>query len=511
MADGFLGGLLGGEPSSAAVPATQDNPFGLSEADRLRIISSTLSQLGGTLLAAGQKQSPAQRAQYLAQLGNVGGNINSQMYQAAQGRLMAAQYNEKMQEMNEINAIRTQLKENPGELAKVMGIEESALTKLPATDIRAILRQKQITEATRLPEEREIKKIELEQKKSELERAKMAAAELQRQYGIGQPTAPTVGQPSVAAPVAGGMAPGAPAAGEAVAPTAAGAPAGTTPSGAYRLPLTVVTDLLAGGKKPTDILALQAQEALKQQTFIPVPTGDNEIRKKLGVSPTQPLKVKINSSGQVVDYELLGEDPNKPPVGFRVAGEGRLEPIPGGPGEQISAEVAARVGLAKAAAPGFADIRKALNEGYFDSAIGKLQVATGTGQGAALWRRMEAGREALIRGLTGAGMNLDEVGRSLQSYGLSSTDSSDTIRDKLNMLEWSLDNINYIVRLGRGENVKPTRPPPSYGEKTLEDLKMIGERTKKTGSAQPAASPAGGQPSEAPRVRRYNPETGMIE
>lgn len=486
MADGFLGGLLGGEPSSAAVPATQDNPFGLSEADRLRILSSTLTQLGGTLMAAGQRQSPAQRAQYLAQLGNVGGNINSQMYQAAQGRLMAAQYNEKMQEMNEINAIRTQLKDNPGELAKVMGIEESALTKLPATDIRAILRQKQITEATRLPEEREIKKIELEQKKSELERARMAAAELQRQYGIGQPAPPTAGQPSVAAPVAGGMAPGAPATGEAVSPTAAGAPAGMTPSGAYRLPMTVVTDLLAGGKKPTDILALQAQEALKQQTFIPVPTGDNPVRKQLGVSPTQPLKVKINSSGQVVDYELLGEDPNKAPTGFRVAGDGRLEPIPGGPATQIPAEVGARVGLGKAFEPYAKEISDAIEAGKFNTAIGRLQLATGTGEVGALSRRMELGKEALMRGLTGAGMNASEADTYAARFSIQTTDSPATIKDKLNMLTWSLANIENIVTRGRGEVGGGLVPPPPFKDGAKKE-------------------------EQKPRVRRYNFETGAFE
>ena len=485
MADGFLGGLLGGEPSSSAVPATQDNPFGLSEADRLRIMSSTLTQLGGTLLAAGQKQSPAQRAQYLAQLGNVGGNINSQMYQAAQGRLMAAQYNEKMQEMNEINAIRTQLKDNPGELAKVMGIEESALTKLPATDIRAILRQKQITEATRLPEEREIKKIELEQKKSELERARMAAAELQRQYGIGPAGTPPAVTQAVGPAIAGAAPPGAPAA-EGGAPTAVGAPAGATPSGVYRLPHNVLTDLWAGGKKPTDILALQAQEALKQQTFIPVPTGDNPIRKQLGISPTQPLKVKVDSRNQIVDYELLGEDPNKAPTGFRVAGEGRLEPIPGGPATQIPAEVGARVGLGKAFEPYAKEISEAIDAGKFNTAIGRLQLATGTGEVGALSRRMELGKEALMRGLTGAGMNASEADTYAARFSIQTTDSPSTIKDKLNMLTWSLANIENVVTRGRGEVGGGLTAPPPFKE--------------------------GAKKEEGkPRVRRYNPETGMIE
>jgi len=476
MADGFLGGLLG-TTSNEPVAANAENPFGLSEADRLRILSSTLTQLGGTLMAAGQRQTPAQRAQYLAQLGNVGGNINSQMYQAAQGRLMAAQYNEKMQEMRDIDAIRAQLKDNPGELAKVMNIEESALTKLPAGDIRAILRQKTITEATRLPEEREIKKIELQQKQSELERSRMAAAELQRRYGPRpEGAAPVAGGEPMAAGVAPGGAPGL---------AVPGMPAGSPPSG-FQLPPNVVQSLLAGGKRPTEILALEAQEALKQQTFIPVPTGDNAIRKQLGLSPTQPLKVKLNSSGQIVDYELLGEDPNKPPSGFRVAGEGRIEPIPGGPATQIPAEVGARVGLGKAFEPYAKEISDAIEAGKFNTAIGRLQLATGTGEVGALSRRMELGKEALMRGLTGAGMNASEADAYAARFSIQSTDSPATIKDKLNMLTWSLANIENVVTRGRGDVGGGLTPPPAFKD--------------------------GGKKEEPkPKVRRYNPETGMIE
>lgn len=481
MADGFLGGLLG-TPSNEPTPTNAENPFGLSEADRLRILSSTLTQLGGTLMAAGQKQSPAQRAQYLAQLGNVGGNINSQMYQAAQGRLMAAQYNEKMQEMRDIDAIRTQLKDNPGELAKVMGIEESALTKLPAGDIRAILRQKTITEATRLPEEREIKKIELAQKQADLERSQRAAAELQRRYGPRpEGAAPAAG----GEPMAAGAAPGV-AAGGAPGLAVPGMPA-VSPAAAYRLPESVYRSYEAGGKRPTEILALEAQEALKQQTFIPVPTGDNAIRKQLGLSPTQPLKVKVNSSGQIVDYELLGEDPNKPPANFEwVPGQRRLQPIEGGPATQIPAEVGARVGLGKAFEPYAKEISDAIDAGKFSTAVGRLQLATGTGEVGALSRRMELGKEALMRGLTGAGMNASEADTYAARFSIQSTDSPATIRDKLNMLTWSLANIENVVTRGRGEVGGGLTPPPAFKEGAKKE-------------------------EPKPKVRRYNPETGMIE
>jgi len=485
MADGFLGGLLGGEPSSAPATASPDNPFGLSEADRLRILSSSLGQLGATLLAAGQRQSPQQRAQYLAQLGNFGSGIQSQMYQAAQGRLMAAQYNEKMQEMREIDAIRSQMKESPGELAKIMGIEEAALTKLPATDIRAILRQKQITEATRLPEERELKRVELQQKQAELAREQRAGQAIEGRYmpqmapaaaapvaapsaEVGLPVVPTGAEPAAAA-----------AAAPSAMPQAGGA-------GAYRLPANVVDALRAGGLRNTEILKLEAQEALKQQTFVPVPPGENAIRSQIGVSATQPLKVKIDANGRIVDYDLMGEDPNKPPSGFRVAGGGGLEPIPGGPATQIPAEVGARVGLGKAFEPYAKEISDAIDAGKFNTAVGRIQLATGTGEVGALSRRMELGKEALMRGLTGAGMNASEADAYAARFSIQTTDSPATIKDKLNMLTWSLANIENVVTRGRGEVGGGMTPPPAFKE---------------------------GQKKEEgkPRVRRFNPETGMIE
>ena len=98
MADGdFLGGLFGGvrdagsalygllggpsgTPSAANTPT--DMLQQLSPEEQRRLTASTLGQLGASLLAAGQKQMPAQRAQALAQLGNIGPNIDMQLQRA---------------------------------------------------------------------------------------------------------------------------------------------------------------------------------------------------------------------------------------------------------------------------------------------------------------------------------------------------------------------------------------------------------------------------------------------
>lgn len=97
MADGdFLGGLFGGvKDAGSALYGLLGGPSGapaagsptdilqqLSPEEQRRLTASTLGQLGASLLAAGQKQMPAQRAQALAQLGNIGPNIDLQLQRA---------------------------------------------------------------------------------------------------------------------------------------------------------------------------------------------------------------------------------------------------------------------------------------------------------------------------------------------------------------------------------------------------------------------------------------------
>jgi hypothetical protein len=75
----------------------QDSLSMLSPQDQRRLMLSTLGELGATLLAAGQRQSPESRAQMLAKLGGVGGNVQTQAYNIAQSNLMRQQLAEKQQ------------------------------------------------------------------------------------------------------------------------------------------------------------------------------------------------------------------------------------------------------------------------------------------------------------------------------------------------------------------------------------------------------------------------------
>ena len=91
-----LSGLLGGGVAPTA-GQQQDMMASLSPEDQRRLGLSMLGQLGATLLSAGQRQTGAQRAEKLAQLGSVGSNMQTQAYNIVQGNLMRQQMAEKQQ------------------------------------------------------------------------------------------------------------------------------------------------------------------------------------------------------------------------------------------------------------------------------------------------------------------------------------------------------------------------------------------------------------------------------
>lgn len=60
---------------------------------------NALGQIGGLLMAAGQPVEPAIRAQLLGQIGGVGSGMSTDIYKAAQSRLMGAQYQQQLAEL----------------------------------------------------------------------------------------------------------------------------------------------------------------------------------------------------------------------------------------------------------------------------------------------------------------------------------------------------------------------------------------------------------------------------
>lgn len=153
--------------------------------------------------------------------------------------------------------------------------------------------------------------------------------------------------------------------------------------------------------------------------------------------------------------------PQQPPSGYQHA-PGGLAPIPGGPADpnapqkpappgRIPAEQASRVALGKSYASQVPDILASIAEGTTSGGLGTAQVASGFGKGAAVARRQKSGVDALIRSLTGAGMNLAEAAEYADRYRIQATDSADTQTSKVLQLVQELRTTDEMIHQQYGQ------------------------------------------------------------
>jgi len=216
MADGdFLGGLFGGVRDAGSalygllggpsgMPSAGNTPTDilqqLSPEEQRRLTASTLGQLGATLLAAGQKQMPAQRAQALAQLGNIGPNIDMQLQRAVAVR-------------NQQEALRRQNELFPLQRQQLQGQITAQQQQLATQQRQAAM---EIANLTRQIQTMEGMGLDASGVRQQLQIAQQYAGGTAG--GAGAP-APTGSSPAVAAGAS--MAPGAAAPSPAPAPSAA--------------------------------------------------------------------------------------------------------------------------------------------------------------------------------------------------------------------------------------------------------------------------------------------------
>lgn len=120
MAEGFLGGLgdffTGG--GVYADPKAINPTYGVPEGDVRQAAINQLGQMSALLLAAGQPMEGSQRAQLLSQIGGTGSQFNTNLYNAAQRRLMTSQMQEKQDEALKIQAMSQKIKDDPEGLQK---------------------------------------------------------------------------------------------------------------------------------------------------------------------------------------------------------------------------------------------------------------------------------------------------------------------------------------------------------------------------------------------------------
>ncbi len=178
--------------------------------------------------------------------------------------------------------------------------------------------------------------------------------------------------------------------------------------------------------------------------------------------PADPDYLRTKSDRQNAPSGYVWNDPADPTKGMKA--------IPGGPGEKVDAEVAGRLGLAKHFLKQLPEIMEDVNAGKATGGFDAAKAWAGIGKPGQIRRRIDSGAEALLRMLTGAGMNNAEAADYVRRYRLSPTDSAETVIDKLTQLEGELNSVGETVGKGRGgwENVRTTGPTGPTRELTVD-------------------------------------------
>lgn len=119
-------------------------------------------------------------------------------------------------------------------------------------------------------------------------------------------------------------------------------------------------------------------------------------------------------------------------------------------GSPPSGEVAARTGLARGFFERAPQIKERIRTGELHSAGGRALAIVGQGGPGELRRAIDEGAEALLRGLTGAGMSENEAQNYQRRYQFSLLDTQETQLRKVDELENALRYVNTEVGKGRG-------------------------------------------------------------
>ena len=155
-----------------------------------------------------------------------------------------------------------------------------------------------------------------------------------------------------------------------------------------------------------------------------------------------------------------GDNMPKAPSGFvqvqNEDGTMGFAPIEGGPGTQISAEIAGRIALADDAIKQLPALIAQAENGDLTGPVDWLRGWAGYGAQGEARRENMAGSEAITRMLTGAGMNLAEAEREKDLYIIGIRDTAETAASKLRQLQRRLEGLVEVARRGReGVTVDP--------------------------------------------------------
>jgi hypothetical protein len=171
---------------------------------------------------------------------------------------------------------------------------------------------------------------------------------------------------------------------------------------------------------------------------------------------TKAAGVTVNTGDYKVPAGYQPVDPNNPDAG--------VEPIPGGPGEQLPAELAARIGLTNSFLSQAPAIKQRLNKGGATGIWDRSRAGwDDSSEQAALYRQIESGADALTRMLTGAGMRIDEAQTYSRRYLPTYTDDNVSAAKKLDQLVQELKSMKEQALRGRGGTDEPSQNDDPLG------------------------------------------------
>ena len=150
---GLLDFFTGG--GEYADPNAIDERYGVSKGDVRQAALNTLGNVSGLLLAAGQPMSGSQRAQLLGQLGPAFGGAQTDIYNAAQRRLLGAENEQKMAQMQQMKSLADEMKD-PAAFAAKYGFNPSGL---PPQTVRDILTKQLTTRALETDVDRKVSEM----------------------------------------------------------------------------------------------------------------------------------------------------------------------------------------------------------------------------------------------------------------------------------------------------------------------------------------------------------------
>lgn len=168
-------------------------------------------------------------------------------------------------------------------------------------------------------------------------------------------------------------------------------------------------------------------------------------------------QIKMKEAGRSQVNIDTGE---KLPPGYRWTDpnnrQAGVQPIPGGPAEEIPAELASRIGLADNFLKEYDGIRASVKSGTVTGPIDVLNATKRqSSDQAGVYRKIQSGVDALQRMLTGAGMNIAEAEAYTQRYLPTYTDDAGSAVAKLDQLKAELESTRATALRGRGNMPSP--------------------------------------------------------